>query len=426
MGPSSCLQDPTLLVAGRASPGQAATTSGFPAASSCPSARPGKFSLAICRSAVRSSSQPPLPQPPPPETERGLGEGILIPWPKSSAIYTLSSTSTGSPTARAGGDEKGSRCESGAGPLLYSARGPGLFATAKAGRLPATPLRAVSQKTCPSGDCSVPRTQAPEQAVHRPRVRATARLAGPGHLPIGPRRQEGLRSCPETVAPPAKCVHADRAAGGDRHHRRPHRPAAARRPEGPRGRRPHQVRQQPQAARPRRPQLRVRQPEAAAAHRLGRLLAQPAATGSAPPSATPARRTTSSRPTRTTGILTTYYENNTSVTTCPMFDAYPDREGVQRPDRRLRLQPPPVQRAGLAQPGQRQAHHRLRLDLHDVPVQRGGAVAIVRHAAGAVRRLLRLAVPGEQGDHHSPRSPPPSSASRARRTSRSWTATSRS
>ena len=34
-------------------------------------------------------------------------------------------------------------------------------------------------------------------------------------------------------------VHADRVAGGDRHHRHPHRPAAARRPESPRGRRPH-------------------------------------------------------------------------------------------------------------------------------------------------------------------------------------------
>ena len=33
-------------------------------------------------------------------------------------------------------------------------------------------------------------------------------------------------------------VHADRAAGRDRHHRHPDRPAAARRAEGPRGRRP--------------------------------------------------------------------------------------------------------------------------------------------------------------------------------------------
>ena len=45
-------------------------------------------------------------------------------------------------------------------------------------------------------------------------------------------------------------VHADRAVGGDRDHRHPHRPAAARRPEGARGRRTHQLRQQPQAGRP--------------------------------------------------------------------------------------------------------------------------------------------------------------------------------
>ena len=35
-------------------------------------------------------------------------------------------------------------------------------------------------------------------------------------------------------------VHADRVAGGDRHHRHPDRPAAAGRAEGARGRRPHQ------------------------------------------------------------------------------------------------------------------------------------------------------------------------------------------
>ena len=51
-----------------------------------------------------------------------------------------------------------------------------------------------------------------------------------------------------TPSPPR--VHADRAAGGHRHHRHPDRPAAARRAEGPRGRRPHAVHQQPQADRP--------------------------------------------------------------------------------------------------------------------------------------------------------------------------------
>ncbi|KZR99404.1 Uncharacterized protein APZ42_004734, partial [Daphnia magna] len=44
-------------------------------------------------------------------------------------------------------------------------------------------------------------------------------------------------------------LHAHRTAGGDRHHRHPHRPAAAGRAEGPRGRRPHAVRQQPETDR---------------------------------------------------------------------------------------------------------------------------------------------------------------------------------
>src|SRR5260370_7309924 len=51
----------------------------------------------------------------------------------------------------------------------------------------------------------------------------------------------------DAARPP--CVHADRVAGGDRHHRHPHRPAPAGRPEGPRGRRTVQVPEQPQANR---------------------------------------------------------------------------------------------------------------------------------------------------------------------------------
>src|SRR5262249_39951389 len=55
-----------------------------------------------------------------------------------------------------------------------------------------------------------------------------------------------------TAAPPAYApgVHVDRVVGGDRHYRDPDRSALARRPEGPRGRRPQQVLQQPQADRP--------------------------------------------------------------------------------------------------------------------------------------------------------------------------------
>ena len=44
--------------------------------------------------------------------------------------------------------------------------------------------------------------------------------------------------------------HPDRAAGGHRHHRGPDRPAAARRPGGPRGGPPCPVRQQPEATGP--------------------------------------------------------------------------------------------------------------------------------------------------------------------------------
>ena len=49
---------------------------------------------------------------------------------------------------------------------------------------------------------------------------------------------------------PTSRFHPDRAAGGDRDHRRPDRPVAAGRAVGPRGRPPVPVRQQPQAARP--------------------------------------------------------------------------------------------------------------------------------------------------------------------------------
>ena len=67
-------------------------------------------------------------------------------------------------------------------------------------------------------------------------------------------------------------VHADRAAGRHRHHRRPDRPAAARRPGGPRGGPPHPVHQQPQADRPRPAQLREhhrRLPDVGHRRRLG-------------------------------------------------------------------------------------------------------------------------------------------------------------
>src|SRR5262249_17231554 len=51
-------------------------------------------------------------------------------------------------------------------------------------------------------------------------------------------------------------LHADRAVGGDRHHRHPDRTAPPRRPEGPRSRRPHGVPEQPPPDRPGPAQLR--------------------------------------------------------------------------------------------------------------------------------------------------------------------------
>ena len=56
----------------------------------------------------------------------------------------------------------------------------------------------------------------------------------------------------------SQSIHADRAAGRDRDHRDPDRPAAARRAEGPRGRGAHQVHEQPQADRLGAAQLRGR------------------------------------------------------------------------------------------------------------------------------------------------------------------------
>src|SRR5439155_1238852 len=63
-------------------------------------------------------------------------------------------------------------------------------------------------------------------------------------------------------ARPPEGVHADRAAGGDRDHRDPHRALAPRRPEGPRGGGPRQVHEQPQADRSRPAQLREHQRQA--------------------------------------------------------------------------------------------------------------------------------------------------------------------
>jgi hypothetical protein len=54
---------------------------------------------------------------------------------------------------------------------------------------------------------------------------------------------------PYGVGHASPCIHADRVAGGHRHHRDSHRIAFARRTEGPRGRRPNELRQQLEADR---------------------------------------------------------------------------------------------------------------------------------------------------------------------------------
>ena len=68
---------------------------------------------------------------------------------------------------------------------------------------------------------------------------------------ISPRQERS----PQFMRHASSRFHADRAAGRDRDHRGPDRPAAARRAGGPRGGPARPVRQQPEAARPRHAQL---------------------------------------------------------------------------------------------------------------------------------------------------------------------------
>src|SRR4029078_9092807 len=95
----------------------------------------------------------------------------------------------------------------------------------------------------------------PTSSSHSPRfgwVRAVV-LGRFSFLPL-----TGVSRGPQLVFIPPVSVHADRVAGRDRDHRDPDRPAPPRRPEGPRGRRTHEVRQQPQADRHRHPRPRER------------------------------------------------------------------------------------------------------------------------------------------------------------------------
>src|SRR5579875_2772606 len=73
-------------------------------------------------------------------------------------------------------------------------------------------------------------------------------------------RLETVSHCPDTIpfllkearhayapsVPALSRLYLDRVVGGNRHHRHPHRPAAAGRTKGPRSRQPHAVPKQPQ------------------------------------------------------------------------------------------------------------------------------------------------------------------------------------
>ena len=79
-------------------------------------------------------------------------------------------------------------------------------------------------------------------------IRAGLEMTGPLHARRGPDDMRIPGDSGRTAR--GAGFHADRAAGGDRDHRRPDRAAPARRPGGPRGGPADPVHQQPQAARP--------------------------------------------------------------------------------------------------------------------------------------------------------------------------------
>src|SRR5262249_29254971 len=76
-------------------------------------------------------------------------------------------------------------------------------------------------------------------------LRPTSRLPKSFRTPHEDGRHEPVRPDAGTFR-----FHADRAAGGHCDHRGAHRPAAPRRPEGPRSRQPHELHEQTEAARP--------------------------------------------------------------------------------------------------------------------------------------------------------------------------------
>jgi hypothetical protein len=132
-------------------------------------------------------------------------------WPgRAGAVSVVLVLLTGSPR-RVRGDEKGSRCESGAGPLLYSVRVPGTprHCDARHGKAARNSLRAVSQKTCLSNAvrCLGPR-RPDRQAVPSAFVRTPCPSA-PGHpqAPFRPSRREGVDLCfPRSRLPAARPV----------------------------------------------------------------------------------------------------------------------------------------------------------------------------------------------------------------------------
>ena len=177
---------------------------------------------------------------PPQRPPRGRAAGSR---PNGSPSRPSTAPRPGSPTTRLRGRDLGR-----SPPTELGGRDGGVGPDRGRRPSPATPDRRVVRVRAdyPAAEArrarAVPRDHDRRPTEHRPRTQG--RLA-PMNRQTRPR-------------PTALGLHADRAAGRDRDHRRPDRAAAARRPGGPRGRAAGPVRQQPDADRPRDQELRER------------------------------------------------------------------------------------------------------------------------------------------------------------------------
>ena len=225
-------------------------------------------------------------------------------------------------------------------------------------------------------DRSLPRTACPPRGAEERRVaRSRDSPTTTTSLPLsiarsGPRRTDSSTydpgrhdvikcllqnpKCGEgpTMKKPQTRVHADRAARRHRHHRRPDRPAPARRAGGPRGRPAVAMHQQPQADRHRRPQLRVHV-QRAPLRQGGRLRGERAGHAGLRPvvGAEPAPACSSSRATCSTRSTSTCPPRPRAwPATSPFMPPYPEPRTPERdlePDAGRHV-PLPVRRADAA------------------------------------------------------------------------------